>query len=220
MPIPTALAHIYGTDSFIDSIKLTLDHAPELKHENHFSTEISIHLNLSLRLSSEREVRIPNRRRVDLRLGDDLVEAKYHYEGDLDSIGNALDVASVNSLARQKLLDKNYQSAPKDMVQQAIRDDADWLLWFVAVRDIGAVAPFRLPALIGKFYASKNVQSLKDAHEAAADQACDIAKGPFARLRGVELNPILLPTIEAKKGALVTLLIPLPKRSIKTGATG
>lgn len=216
MPIPTALAHIYGTESFIDSIRRALDHAPELKHENHFSTEISIHLNSSLRLRSEREVRMPNRRRVDLRLDDDLVEAKYHYEGDLDSIGSALDAASINSLARQNLLDKNYQSAPKDMVQQAISGDAHWLLWFVAIRDIGAVAPFRLPALIGKFYVSNNVQSLTAAHQAAAAQAYDIAKGPFAKLRGVELSPILLPTIEARKGALVTILIPLPKRGIKT----
>lgn len=219
MPIPTALAHIYGTKSFTDSIKRALDHAPELKHENRFSTEISIHLNSDTRLRAEREVRIPkSRRRVDLRLDDDLVEAKYHYEGDLNSIGSTLNSASSNSLACQKLLDKNYQSAPKDMVQQAIRDDANWLLWFVAIRDIGAVAPFRLPALIGKFYASNNVKSLTAAHRAAAAQAYDITKGPFAKLRGVELSPILLPTIEARKGALVTILIPLPKRRIKTAS--
>jgi len=214
MTIAKALDKVYKTQTFIDSIKRALDFAPELKHENQFSTEISTHLNSSTNLRSEREIRTSKYRRVDLRVGDDLMEAKYHYEGDIDQIGTALHKASNDQQYLQKLLDQKYQSAPKDMVQQATRNDAQWLLWFVAVRDPGVNAPYRLPKLIETYYKNSKAKDLQAAHFAAADQMSTIAKKEFAKLRSSSINPILLPTIEAKKGALVSLLVPLPQRRV------
>ncbi len=212
MTIAKALDKVYNTPTFIDSIIRALDFAPELKHENQFSTEISAHLNSRTNLYSEREIRTSKKRRVDLRVGDDLVEAKYHYEGDIDQIGTALHNASTNQQYLLKLLDQKYQSAPKDMAQQATRNDAQWLLWFVAVRTRGAPAPYRLPKLIDTFYNNSKAQDLQAAHKAAAYQMSNIAKVEFANLRGSTINPIFLPTIVASKGALVSLLVPLPQR--------
>jgi hypothetical protein len=230
-PLPAAILKVYHEQEFVQAVCRALDFAPELKHENQFSTEISIHLN-RFGVPSEREFRVSGHktevlakggvrergRRHDLNVTGSFIEAKYHYEGDLVSIREGLTSAKKDPVSLENQLKPTRQTASSDMVRQAVQNKNQWLLWFVAVRSLevnidAGTSKFRCQSYIPKFYLQCGAKNLADAHQDAAKQMDEIVSQEFSFLRGTASESIPLPPIVACRGALVSRLIKLPTRA-------
>ncbi len=212
MTISRQLRDVFSTGRFQERVKEFLVCAPELKHEGAITTQLRIGLSLGGN-PSRREVTAQGFRH-DLRIAaDTFVEAKYHYEGDVERIVDSLRWAISDPGHRTKILDRGARkTAERDMIVQAVRDQgAHWLLWMVLVRPPGKSNDYCFPNLIREFYRGQS-NSLKEGVVRARAQMLEAA-GAFSALRGHVAPHWWMPKVETDRGTLLTLLVRLRAQS-------
>ena len=182
-----------------------LDWAAEIKHEELVCTHLSACLKSS-GIPSKREVKVGvNSRKVDIVINKELIEAKYHYEGDLLEI----ELALRNGTAFKA---SNWNSAAKNILTELDRGDGTFLLWHVCIRSLTppSTTQYKLPDLIKRFYSCSRASTLPSA-VLAAENFIDLTLFPLFLARRPGLQMHCLPGIQANYSHLISRLYHIPK---------
>jgi hypothetical protein len=183
--------------SFTSAVVDAMDWVPELKHENLVCTHLSSSLRKH-RIPARREV-TKSKRRFDLEVGNFLLEAKYHFEGDIYPIWQSLQPDSSYTYDPE-----SWNSAPRSIHDELNRRQQSNFLWFVCVRDGQFSEHFKYPRLIADFNSITNTTCLEDSLAVATEL---IDHDLLRAFRGkLHLEDHQLPTIKGKKSALITRL--------------
>ncbi|MCR5868502.1 hypothetical protein [Aquincola sp. J276] len=200
--LPAIFKDAFGQEVMRSCVIEALDWTPELKHEGLICTFLSA----SLRrrgIQATREVTV-NRRRYDINVNGQNVEAKYHVEGDLHEV-----ISSFAQDSKFRYDKRGWNSASKAIHDEINRDEPTWFLWLIAVRDYRAIQPFIYLRLIKKFYEKSGASSWS---QAVVTASCLLDNEVLSAFQS-RLNATVhkLPVIRGEHTALVSRLYRLTR---------
>lgn len=222
---PSLLKTVLQKSSIKKAIKLLIDHASEIKHEDTICTLLSAELRSKGPASiSRRKVYFPKLGRkkarcIDLVINTHKIEAKYHFEGDLVHIEKVFVEG-----ARYKK--KGSRTARKEVRDELRRDAPAYFLWMVCVRSEvereRKEIPYKMDNLIGLFYKNKMRGRGKTLGKATKVAEAMIDKQLLRHFRRDvktrRIRSIPLPTIRGGHSSLIFRLYHLAKSDMGPGA--
>jgi hypothetical protein len=200
--INAVLTNALSDPALKKSICRFLDWAPEIKHEGLVSTHISAFL--SENGTKARREQSMSRRRIDILVEGQSIEAKYHFEGDLLEIEQALSAGAVHNAS-------GWNSATNAVLGELARGKASYFMWHVCVRSLGMDARYKYPELINKFFTHTQATTHLQAAANAAT-IIDTKLFPLFQARVPGLVFWQLPNIAASHTTLLSRLYCFPAR--------